>query len=403
MEGGKAWARSASSASFAMRVLLIILDGLGVGELPDAEKYGDRGSATLPNLARARGGVRLPHLGSLGLGNIVPVAGVPPAASPRGAYGRMAERSPGKDSTTGHWELAGLVTKVPFPTYPNGFPPDVMEPFERAIGRGTLGNVAASGTEIIERLGEEHVRTGKPIVYTSADSVFQIAAHEDVIPIEKLYEFCRIARSILTGDHAVGRVIARPFAGKSGAYYRTPRRHDFSIEPLGETVLDRLTAAGITVFSVGKVRDLFAGRGIAESVPTESNAEGVEAILGAMKSVRRGLIFANLVDFDMLWGHRNDVEGFARGLEEFDERFEEILGRAERDDLVMVTADHGNDPTTPSTDHSREYVPLLVTGRRVRGGVDLGVRESFADVGATLAELFGVPAPTGGRSFLREL
>lgn len=386
-----------------MRVLLIILDGLGVGELPDADRYGDRGSATLPNLARVRGGVRLPRLGALGLGNIVFVAGVPAEAAPRGAYGRMAERSPGKDSTTGHWEIAGLVTLEPFPTYPDGFPPEIIAAFEAAIGRATLGNVAASGTQIIERLGDEHARTGKPIVYTSADSVFQIAAHEDVVPVERLYEYCRIARAILTGDHAVGRVIARPFAGKAGAYYRTPRRHDFSVEPSGETILDRLTASGIPVIAVGKVRDLFAGRGIGESVATESNAEGIEAILGAMKSAGRGLVFANLVDFDMLWGHRNDVEGFARGLEEFDERLEEILGRAERDDLVIVTADHGNDPTTASTDHSREYVPLLVAGRRVRGGVDLGTRETFADVGATLAELFGVPATAAGRSFLREI
>ena len=386
-----------------MRVLLIILDGLGIGALPDADRYGDAGSATLPNLARVRGGVRLPRLGALGLGNIVAIAGVPAEIAPRGAYGRMAEKSPGKDSTTGHWELAGLITKQPFPTYPDGFPREIIAAFEAAIGRGTLGNIAASGTEIIERLGDEHVRTGRPIVYTSADSVFQIAAHEEVVPIEKLYEYCRIARDILTGEHAVARVIARPFAGKSGAYYRTPRRHDFSVLPSGETVLDRMTSSGIPVIAVGKVSDLFAGRGIGESVPTESNAQGVEAILGAMKAARRGLIFANLVDFDMLWGHRNDVEGFARGLEEFDERFEEILGRMERDDLVIVTADHGNDPTTPSTDHSREYVPLLVAGRRVRAGADLGTRDSFADVGATLAELFGIAGPAAGRSFLPEI
>jgi phosphopentomutase len=386
-----------------MRCLLIILDGVGVGELPDADRYGDRGSSTLPNLARARGGVRLPNLGSLGLGNIVPIVGVPPEAAPKGAHGRMAEKSPGKDSTTGHWEIAGLVTERAFPTYPDGFPRDIVDAFEAGIGRGTLGNLAASGTEIIERLGDEHVRTGKPIIYTSADSVFQIATHEEVVPIRQLYEYCRIARGILRGEHAVGRVIARPFAGPSGKYYRTPRRHDFSVEPGGETVLDRLTAANIPVIAIGKVSDLFAGRGIGEAIATESNAAGVEAMVGAMKSVRRGLIFANLVDFDMLWGHRNDVEGFAHGLEEFDERFEEVLGRAERDDLLVITADHGNDPTTVSTDHSREYVPLLVTGRRVRGGVDLGTRESFADVGATLAEAFGVTPTLAGRSFLREI
>jgi phosphopentomutase len=345
----------------------------------------------------------VPHLAALGLGNIAGVAGVPAAAAPLGAYGRMAEKSPGKDSTTGHWEIAGLVVDQAFPTYPEGFPPAIIEAFEREIGRRTLGNVVASGTAIIERLGDEHVRTGSPIVYTSADSVFQIAAHEDVVPVETLYRYCRSARRLLTGEHAVGRVIARPFAGPAGSYYRTPRRHDFSVEPTGGTVLDALAAAGVPVVAVGKVDDLFAGRGITDRIHTEDNAQVVDGVLAAMAGVRRGLVFANLVDFDMLWGHRNDAEGFARGLEQFDERLEELLGRAERDDLIFLTADHGNDPTTPSTDHSREYVPLLVAGRRVRGGTDLGTRESFADIGATVAEAFGVERPPCGRSFLREI
>ena len=388
--------------SLARKALVIVLDGVGIGALPDADQYGDQGSNTLANLAEAVGGLNLPNLQRFGLGNIAPIPGVKPQAGPAANFGKMAETSPGKDSTSGHWEMMGLVLKKPFPTYPNGFPPEVIGAFERAIGRGTLGNVAASGTEIIKQLGDEHLKTGKPIVYTSADSVFQIAAHEDVIPVEELYRMCLTARDLLTGENAVGRVIARPFTGASGAYTRTPRRRDFSLCPPGETLLDLLVARGKSTVSIGKVDYLFAKRGFTGQVHAPTNTDIIAGIVDQAGRAIDGLVFANLVDFDMLWGHRNDVEGFRRGLEEFDRGLPAIAGALGPEDVLAVTADHGNDPTTPSTDHSREHVPLLVYGRGLRQGVDLGVRASFADLGATVGEMFDV-TPAAGRSFLGEI
>jgi phosphopentomutase len=384
------------------RVLLIVLDGVGIGALPDADLYGDSGSNTLGNMANAVGGLDLPNLEKLGLGNIAPLKGVEPAKQPLGAYGIMKEISPGKDSTSGHWEMMGVVLDGPFPTYPEGFPPEVMEAFEKAIGRGTLGNYPASGTTIIRDLGDEHVATGKPIVYTSADSVFQIAAHEDVIPVADLYEMCWKARKILTGRHAVGRVIARPFVGTSGNYTRTTRRKDFSLEPIDKTLLDLMSDAGLDVVTAGKVCYLFAKRGVTESLKAPTNKDVTDSVITLLGRDIEGLVFANLVDFDMLWGHRNDVEGFYGGLTEFDSRLPEILAAMRGEDALFITADHGNDPTTPSTDHSREQVPVLVYGERVKPGVDLGVRASFADLGATIAENFGIEIKAG-ESFLGKI
>lgn len=384
------------------RVLLIVLDGVGIGALPDADLYGDSGSNTLGNLAHAVGGLDLPNLQRLGLGNIVALEGMRPVKRPLGAYGIMMETSPGKDSTSGHWEMTGLALDRPFPTYPDGFPAEVMEAFEKAIGRGTLGNYPASGTTIIQDLGDEHVATGKPIVYTSADSVFQIAAHEDVIPVADLYEMCWKARKILKGKHAVGRVIARPFVGKSGKYTRTTRRKDFSLEPVGKTLLDLMSDAGLDVVTAGKVCYLFAKRGVTQSIKAPTNKDVTDSVIALLGQDIEGLIFANLVDFDMLWGHRNDVEGFYGGLREFDRRLPEIMAAMRGDDALFITADHGNDPTTPSTDHSREQVPVLVYGDKVKPGVDLGVRASFADLGATIAENFGIVLKAG-ESFLREI
>jgi phosphopentomutase len=388
--------------STARKAVIIVLDGVGIGALPDASAYGDEGSNTLANLARVVGGLDLPNLERLGLGNIAPLEGVAPQSNPLGAYGMMAEASPGKDSTSGHWEMMGLVLDKPFPTYPKGFPPAVIDPFERAIGRSILGNFAASGTEIIARLGDEHVRTGSPIVYTSADSVFQVAAHEQVIPLEELYRICLIARRLLTGQHAVGRVIARPFVGSSGSYVRTPHRKDFSLCPPRATLLDALVAGGFTTLSIGKVDYLFAKQGFTGARHVESNAEGIGVIISEVPRPTSGLVFANLVDFDMLWGHRNDVAGFRQGLEEFDRSLPAIMEGLRQDDVLFITADHGNDPTTPSTDHSREHVPLLVYGPRLAPGVKLGRRGTFADLGATIGEMFGVKTEAG-TSFLRDL
>jgi phosphopentomutase len=383
-------------------VALVVLDSVGIGGAPDAAAFGDEGSATLPNVAAAVGGLALPHLGAHGLGRVVAIDGVPPEPSPEGAFGAMIERSPGKDTTTGHWEMAGVILDRAFPTYPDGFPPEVMDRFERAVGTRALGNVAASGTEIIAELGEEHMATGMPIVYTSADSVFQIAAHVDVIPLERLYEMCRTARAIMRGPNEVGRVIARPFRGRPGAFERTPDRHDFSVEP-PPTVLDALAAAGREVRGVGKIADIFAGRGVTSSRPTRSNAEGITAVVQELLTITRGLVFANLVDFDQAYGHRNDARGYADALEDFDRRLPEILEALGPDDVLVVSADHGNDPTTASTDHSRERVPLVVAGARVRRGGDLGCRQTFSDCGATVAELLGVEAATPGTSFAAEL
>jgi phosphopentomutase len=383
----------------ARAVALIVLDSVGIGGAPDAADFGDEGSATLPHVAEAMGGISLPNLAALGLGNIVRIEGVAAAPEPSGAFGAMVERSPGKDTTTGHWEISGIVLDRPFPTYPNGFPEDVVEAFEAAIGSGTLGNVAASGTEIIERLGAEHMRSGKPIVYTSADSVFQIAAHVDVIPLERLYEMCRFAREILRGEHEVGRVIARPFRGEAGSFRRTTDRHDFSVTPPQASILDELSVAGLEVRGVGKISDIFAGRGVTSSRPTVSNEEGIEAVIEELKTIDRGLVFANLVDFDSSFGHRNDPQGYGAALEAFDDRLPDILGSLDEGDVLVITADHGNDPTTPSTDHSRERVPVVVAGPPLRSGVALGERRSFADCGATVAELLGVPTSTSGTSF----
>jgi phosphopentomutase len=374
------------------RVIIIVLDSAGIGELPDAAEYGDEGSNTLGNIAAAVPGFSLPNLEKLGLGNIDGIVGFKAAEEPLGCFGKMAERSVGKDTTTGHWELAGITLRKPFPVYPEGFPGDLVERFEKAIGTKTLGNYPASGTVIIKELGQQHVKTGYPIIYTSADSVFQIAAHEDVIPVQRLYEICRTAREILTGEHAVGRVIARPFTGSDGNYTRTANRRDFSLEPPEKTLLDHVKEAGLEVKAVGKIDDIFAGRGITQSIHVKDNMEGVDKTIGFIKERFSGLIFANLVDFDMYYGHRNDPEGYARALEEFDGRVPEIIDTMARQDILFITADHGCDPTTVSTDHSREYVPLLIYGKEIRIGVNLGTRKTFSDLAQTTAEYLG----TGG-------
>jgi len=384
-------------------VVLVVLDSVGIGGAPDAADFGDEGSATLPHVAEAVGGLEVPNLARLGLGNIVAVAGVPPADRPEAAYGALVERSPGKDTTTGHWELAGIVLQQPFPTYPDGFPPEVIGAFEDAVGRRCLGNVAASGTEIIERLGPEHMATGHPIVYTSADSVFQIAAHVDVIPLQSLYEMCEIARSIMRGPHEVGRVIARPFEGEPGSFSRTPDRHDFSVVPPADTVLDDIARAGLEVRGVGKISDIFAGRGVTRSRPTRSNAEGIVAVMEETTAIERGLVFANLVDFDQSFGHRNDPAGYAEALGEFDRALPDIVASLGPRDALFITADHGNDPTTPSTDHSRERVPLLVAGEPIVPGAELGERASFTDCAATIAELLGIASSSPGDSFAAAL
>jgi phosphopentomutase len=383
------------------RVFLTILDSVGVGELPDADAYGDRGSNTLGNISR-RVRLRLPALRSLGLASVASIEGMQPV-EPLGAFGRMAERSPGKDSVTGHWELAGIVLERAFPTFPHGFPADVIAEFERRIGRQTLGNYAASGTAIIDELGPEHVRTGRPIVYTSADSVFQIAAHEEVIPIAELYRICEIAYDLVGLGMNVGRVIARPFVGAPGGFTRTANRHDYALTPTGLTLLDALTGAGHHVHAIGKIKDLFAGRGITTAVHTTSDEHGVDEIEKAIDASGPGLVFTNLVDFDTLYGHRNDVAGYAANLERFDARLARLLPRLRQRDLLIVTADHGNDPTTPSTDHAREYVPVFLVGGCVRAGVDIGVRPTFADLGQTVAEIFGVEPLPNGTSFLRDI
>ena len=382
---------------------MIVIDSVGCGELPDAASYGDQGSDTLGNIAR-QVPLALPRLRALGLDKVANIGR--DAASPnqpQGAYGRMAEASAGKDSVTGHWEMMGVVLDRPFPTFPSGFPAHVIEEFERRIGRATLGNVVASGTEIIERLGAEHVRTGKPIVYTSADSVFQIAAHESVIALEELYRICKIAFDLVCRGMGVARVIARPFIGAPGAFQRTANRHDYALEPMGETLLDLLTKNQIPVVAIGKVNDLFGGRGIERSFPTASDSQGMDRVVEALRDTPQGLVFANLVDSDTQYGHRNDVAGYAANLERFDERLATVLTRLQQSDLLVITGDHGNDPTTPSTDHSREYVPLLLAGPRVRAGADLGTRRTFADLGQTLAAALGVDPLTHGASFLGDI
>ena len=385
-----------------VRAIVIVLDSLGVGELPDAAAYGDQGSNTLGNIAR-RVTLHVPALRGLGFGRLVDLPGGPEERDIGAAWGKMAERAPGKDSVTGHWELMGLVIDRAFPVFPDGFPLAVIREFERRIGRKSLGNYAASGTAIIEELGPEHMQTGAPIVYTSADSVFQIAAHEETIPVEELYRECRVAYELVVDGLGVGRVIARPFVGAPGRFQRTPNRRDFALPPIGETVLDRASAAGCPVIGIGKIEDLFAGRGITRAVHTKSDDEGMDEVERAMDEVEHGIIVANLVDFDAMYGHRNDVRGYAANLERIDARISEVVARLGARDLLVLTADHGNDPTTPSTDHSREYVPLIVAGPGVRGGTDLGVRSTFADLGQTLADMFSLPALPHGTSFLGEI
>jgi phosphopentomutase len=386
------------------RVFLVVLDGVGIGALPDAGLYGDEGSNTLGNIAAQLGGLTVPFLTTLGLGKIAPLMGVAAVSNPKGAYGKMAEGSPGKDTITGHWEMTGITLSRPFPLYPHGFPEEIIEPFSQTIGRGVLGNKPASGTEIIEELGPEHLATGDPIVYTSGDSVFQIAAHEEVIPIDELYRICQIARDLLQGEHQVARVIARPFVGKAGSFIRTKRRKDFSVVPPGETILDRVAAAGIAVVGVGKIEDIFSGRGLTASYHTGDNQSTFEQLLSLSQNLASpALVFANCVDFDSLYGHRNDVEGFAAALTAADDYLKALSTMLKPSDLLIITSDHGGDPTTPSTDHSREYVPLLVTGPKVYKGMALGVRNSFTDVAATIADLFGLTGWEKGKSFYPEL
>ena len=384
------------------RIIWIVLDSVGIGAMPDADRFGDPpGADTLGNIARLRG-LNLANMARLGLGNIKPLAGIPPAGKPAGSFGRCRLASPGKDTTTGHWEMVGIHLEKPFPLYPDGFPADVMSEFERRIGRGTLGNKADSGTEIIKELGAEHMRTGSPIVYTSADSVFQVAAHEEVIPLWELYKICETARDILRGPHEVGRVIARPFTGSPGSYTRTANRHDYAVPPPRGMLLDRLEERGVPVHSVGKISDVFLGRGIEDSEKTKNNADGMAKTLEAMRATPRGLIFVNLVDFDQQYGHRNDIDGYGSALEQFDHwlpGFEAALGEG---DLAILTADHGCDPTVPGTDHTREFVPLLASGPRIRAGVDLGTRATLSDIGQTVAANFGASIEHG-TSFLTQI
>lgn len=384
------------------RVALIVLDSLGMGEMPDAAAWGDAGADTLGHICESRE-VKMPNLRGWGLGNVRALAGVPPVESPRGSYGRCALRSNGKDTTTGHWEMAGIILEKAFPTYPRGFPADVIDRFVTETGvPGILGNYPASGTEIIKELGEEHVRTGKPIVYTSADSVFQIAAHEEVVPVARLYEICEAARNILRGEHEVGRVIARPFLGEPGAFKRTENRHDYAVPPPRDMLLPVLSNAGLDVVAVGKISSIYDAAGVTKELPGKNNDQSIDETIAALEGETRGLVFSNLVDFDMLYGHRRDVEGYARALEHFDSRLPEIEAAMREDDLLIITADHGNDPTYRGTDHTREYAPLLVYGKRARAGVNLGDRSSLADIGQTVADNFGLSLGAG-ESFLGEI
>ena len=387
------------------RVILVVLDSVGAGELPDAALYKDEGSNTIGNIKKKIPTLSLPNLQLMGLGNIDAPLGFEKVESPIGSFGKAAEVSPGKDTTTGHWEMAGVQLEMAFPTYPEGFPEDIIKEYEALIGRKTMGNEVASGTEIISRLGDEHVKTGRPIVYTSADSVFQVAAHESVIPLEQLYDFCDKARKMFVGEKAVGRIIARPFLGETGNYKRTPNRKDYSLLPISKTMMESIKENGLEVAAVGKIEDIFAGVGITRAVHTNGNNDGVNKTLEYMAEVESGLIFTNLVDFDMAYGHRNDVEGYGRALEEFDGRLTDILRSMREEDMLIITADHGCDPTTPSTDHSREYIPVLAYGKAIKPGVNLGIIPSFSDIGQTVLEYLGVNDSTvkgvsfGGKIF----
>lgn len=384
------------------RIILIVLDGAGIGAMPDAPEWGDEGSDTFGHILESRL-VRLPNLQRYGLGNVRPLENVPPLAQPDGSYGRCALKSNGKDTTTGHWEMAGIILDQAFPTYPNGFPRPVIDSFIAETGvPGILGNIPASGTEIIRELGDEHVKTGKPIVYTSGDSVFQIAAHEDVIPLPRLYGICEIARRLLDGEHRVGRVIARPFLGQTGSFYRTENRHDYAVPPPRENLLPALKDENLDVVCIGKIASIYDSVGVTEDLTAKNNQQSIDQTIHALQQKTRGLIFSNLVDFDMLYGHRRDTEGFARALEHFDSRVPEIESAMRDDDLMIITADHGNDPSFPGSDHTREYAPLLVYGKKARRGVDLGTRASLSDIGQTIAENFGLRL-TAGDSFLRSV
>ena len=385
------------------RAILIVLDSVGIGELPDAADFGDVGSNTLGNIVKKCGGISLPNLSKLGLGKIDGINYLPVPEQVNGSYARMAEVSNGKDTITGHWELAGLQLNKPFPTYPDGFPQEVLDEFTRLTGKGVLANCAASGTEIIKQYGEEHMKTGKLIVYTSADSVFQIAAHEEIVPIDELYKICQIARDMLKDEHMVGRVIARPFVGEPGNFTRTSNRRDYSAAPASDTILDKLSQKGLDVIAVGKIEDIFSKKGITKADHTKSNMHGVDMTIDFMKQQNKGLIFTNLVDFDMLFGHRNNAQGYKEALEEFDKRLPEIIGAMREDDVLIITADHGCDPTTESTDHSREHVPLLIYGNNIKSDVNLGTRKTFADVASTLAEMFGVENVFPATSFYSEI
>jgi phosphopentomutase len=384
------------------RITLVVLDGAGIGAMPDAPEWGDAGSDTLGHICESRA-VRLPNLQGLGLGNIRPLNGVTKIEKPRGCYGKCALKSNGKDTTTGHWEMAGIILERAFPTYPDGFPQTLIDEFISKTGvPGILGNIPASGTEIIKQFGEEHVKTGKPIVYTSADSVFQIAAHEEIIPLNRLYEICEIARGILRGEHEVGRVIARPFLGTPGSFYRSENRHDYAVPPPRENLLPLLSEHGLDVVCIGKIASIYDSTGVTQDLTAKNNEQSIDQTIRALKEDTRGLIFSNLVDFDMLYGHRRDTEGYARALEHFDSRWPEIEAAMREDDLIIITADHGNDPTYRGTDHTREYAPLLVFGKRARPGVDLGTRRSLSDIGNTIAENFG-SGLNAGESFMSEI
>ncbi|MEG2353743.1 MAG: phosphopentomutase [Clostridium sp.] len=385
------------------RAILIILDSVGVGELPDAELYGDKGSNTLGNISKKLGGLYLPNMEAIGLGNINGVVGVNKVENPTGAFGKSDELSKGKDTITGHWEIAGVVLKEALNTYPQGFPKEIMDEFENKIGTKTLGNIVASGTEIIKNLGEEHEKTGYPIIYTSADSVFQIAAHEDVIPLERLYDMCKIARAMLVGDKTVGRVIARPFNGEAGSYKRTANRHDYALDAPEKTMLEYIVDSGKAVMAVGKIEDIYNKKGITESVHINGNMDGVNKTLEFIKNNKEGLIFTNLVDFDMNFGHRNDPEGYGLALQDFDNRLPEILSNMKESDILIITADHGCDPTTPSTDHSREYIPMLIKGKYIKPGVNIGIRKSFCDIGKTILEILNIENELAGESFAKDI